>query len=370
MQTKNDVYFMHLALVEAQRGMYKTAPNPNVGCVIVKNNQVIASGFHHYCGGAHAEIDALSKLDTNDVVGADIYVTLEPCSHFGKTPPCVDAIINAKPKRVIIACTDPFSLVSGRGIAKLKNAGIEVTLDVCESVAIEVNRGFMKRICHGKPWVTLKIASSLDGKTALNNGQSKWITGNDARQDAHYLRASSCALITGSGTVLCDNPSMTVRDINLVKNPWRIVVDNQLKTTPDFKIYPANIADSNNLRRIIATTCVDSAKINKFTNIGVDLWNDITNQETGKVDLEHLLNRLGQLECNYVMLEAGANLSGAFLVANLVDEIVIYMAPCLMGNIAQNMFILPELNNLADKQSWRFHSVTQLGNDIKLILRR
>ena len=367
---ETDIHFMQLAITEAKRGVYTTAPNPNVGCIIVKDKRILASGFHHHSGGAHAEIDALSKLTHAEIEGSEIYITLEPCSHFGKTPPCVDALIKAKPKRVIIACEDPFPLVSGRGISALKSAGITVTLGVCEAEALELNRGFIKRVKHGKPWVTLKIASSLDGKTALNNMQSKWITGNVARTDAHYLRASSCAIITGSGTVLHDDPSMTVRDIDIVKNPWRIVIDGKLQTTTTAKIYQTHSNDSDNTRRIIATTIKSPDSIAKFTEAGIIVWNDITHPTTKKINLNALLTRLGDQGCNYVMIEAGPSLSGAYLAENLVDEIVLYMAPCLIGNIAKSMFILPEINDLINKDIWQFIDVKNVGTDIKITLRK
>ncbi len=365
----DDVYFMQLALVEAKRGIYTTAPNPNVGCVIVKNKQVIATGFHHYCGGVHAEIDALSKVDIRNVAGADIYVTLEPCCHLGKTPPCVDALISAKPRRVIVACLDPFPLVAGNGIAKLRGAKIETVVGICEHDALEINRGFMKRIKYGKPWVTLKIASSLDGKIALTNGQSKWITSHDARQDSHYLRASSCAIITGSGTIIHDNPSMTVRDIGIVKNPWRIVIDNRLQTALTSKIYQRDSHDGDSLRRILATAS-NNITINDFMDAGVEVWNDITSTISNRVDLALLLKKLGDASCNYVMIESGSALSGAFLFNNLVDEIVLYIAPSLIGNVAQSMFMLPEISDLSHKDSWAFDSVTQVGSDIKIIARK
>ncbi|WP_353156907.1 bifunctional diaminohydroxyphosphoribosylaminopyrimidine deaminase/5-amino-6-(5-phosphoribosylamino)uracil reductase RibD, partial [Herminiimonas fonticola] len=238
MEIHSDVQGIRLALELAARGMFTTAPNPRVGCVIVKDNQVIGSGYTQPVGHAHAEVQALNDAADKgyDVAGATVYVTLEPCSHHGRTPPCADALIRARVARVVAAIADPNPLVAGQGLARLQAAGIEVACGVLEAEAREINIGFLSRMQHGKPWVRMKSAASLDGMTALHNGISQWITGDEARADGHLWRARACAILTGIGTVMEDDPQLTVRAIDTPRQPQRIVIDSQLQISPHARV--------------------------------------------------------------------------------------------------------------------------------------
>ena len=348
---------MARAIELAKRGRYTTSPNPNVGCVIVKNNQIIAEGWHKQAGQGHAEVEALKQ--TTDTEGATAYVTLEPCSHYGKTPPCADALIQAKISRVVVAMTDPNPLVSGRGIAKLKDAGIEVVSGVLEDEARKLNRGFIKRMTTGLPFVRSKLAMSLDGRTAMASGESQWITSPEARADVQKLRAESCAILTGIGTVLADDPSLTARVEQEVKQPLRVILDTHLKTPDSAKM--ANLAG----RTLILTCSTDLEKYARLQDAGFQVF--ALSPYKGRLNLCSVFELLGSLQINEVLVEAGAVLNGALLSENLIDEFIFYQAPCILGDKGRGLFHLPHLETMANKKSLKLHDVRHVGVDLKII---
>jgi diaminohydroxyphosphoribosylaminopyrimidine deaminase/5-amino-6-(5-phosphoribosylamino)uracil reductase len=343
-----DREFMARALELARRGLYTTTPNPRVGCVIVRDGAVIGEGWHEKAGQPHAEVNALGKVGAatdpragtsgGTANGATAYVTLEPCSHHGRTPPCADALIDAGVARVVAAMRDPNPLVAGNGLARLELAGIRVESGLLQAEALELNAGFVSRMTRGRPWLRLKVAASLDGKTALNNGKSQWITGPEARRDAHGWRARSCAMLTGIGTVKDDNPRLTVRDIDTSRQPLRVVVDSRLEIPLD-----AAILEGGNC--LVACAVEHAEKAAQLRARGVDVV--ALPNARGKVDLPALLQELGRRGINEVMAEAGFRLNGSLLGEGLVDELLIYQAPLLLGDKARGMFDLPELADLA-----------------------
>jgi len=333
---------MARALQLAERGLYTTTPNPRVGCVLVRDGLVIGEGWHEKAGEPHAEINALRSVAS--IVGADrtaqgatAYVTLEPCSHHGRTPPCADALIAAGITRVVIAMQDPNPLVAGQGLAKLRAAGIAVDCGLLENAARELNIGFVSRMTRSRPWLRLKVAMSLDGKTALANGQSQWITGPDARRHAHGWRARSCAMLTGIGTVRDDNPRLNVRDIDTPRQPLRIVVDSRLDISPD-----AAILKGGNC--LIACASDNPEKAARLHTLGAEIV--VLPNANGKVDLPALLLELGKRGINEVMAEAGLKLNGSLLRENCVDELLIYQAPMLLGDSARGMADFGDLTEL------------------------
>jgi len=337
----DDRHWMTHALQLAERGLYTTTPNPRVGCVLVKAGEVIGEGWHERAGSPHAEINALAaaKRAGLSTHGATAYVTLEPCNHFGRTPPCVKALIEAGIVRVVAALQDPNPQVAGRGLAELTAVGIHVDCGVMEKEAIELNIGFVSRMTRGRPWVRLKVAASLDGMTALHNGTSQWITGPEARRDAHAWRARSCAILTGYGTVKMDDPRMNVREVDTPRQPLKIVVDSKLRLSQE-----ARIAEGGGL--LVATAVRDESRIEPFRQRGIDV---LTHPDaSGKVDLMALLKTLAHRGINEVHVEAGHRLNGALLTEGLVDEFLIYQAPVLLGDLARGMFALPELTTLTE----------------------
>lgn len=352
---------MTLALRLAAQGLYSTSPNPRVGCVIVKNNQIVGQGAHLKAGEPHAEVFALQQAGFQ-AKDADIYVTLEPCSHFGKTPPCVQAVIAAKPQRVIIALQDPNPLVAGRGIAALRAEGIEVTVGVMEQESLALNLGFVSRMACGLPYVRSKIAASLDGRTALKNGQSQWITGEPARLDVQYWRAQSCAIVTGIGTVLADNPSMTVRLDSIMRQPLRVIVDSNLQTRADYKMLDAAMLKHSPVLIAYAQDANHQAQALFAAGAALIQIAD-TNH---RVDLNALFKHLAQCGINEVLIEAGQGLNGALLHAGLIDEFIFYYAPKLMGADAQAMFAIPELTAMQQVTELQILDVRQIGGDIRM----
>jgi diaminohydroxyphosphoribosylaminopyrimidine deaminase/5-amino-6-(5-phosphoribosylamino)uracil reductase len=350
--------FMARALQLAQRGLCTTTPNPRVGCVVVREGRVIGEGWHEKAGGPHAEAAALSEIvgagDT--ATGATAYVTLEPCSHFGRTPPCVDALIEAGVVRVVAAMPDPNPLVAGQGLAKLAVAGIDVTSGLLAAAAQELNIGFVSRMTRGRPWLRLKVAASLDGKTALNNGVSQWITGAEARRDAHAWRARSCAVLTGIGTVKDDNPRLTVREVETMRQPLRVVIDSRLETPLD-----AAVLEGGN---VLIAAAQDNERGIALRARGAEIV--ILPNAQGKVELADLMQELGRRGINEVLAEAGTRLNGSLLREGCVDELLIYQAPILLGDAARGMFGLAELTDLAGARRLNIIERRSVGADFRI----
>ena len=344
------------ALQLAAQGLYTTTPNPRVGCVIVKDGQIIGEGWHQRTGTPHAEIHAL-KLAGDAARGATAYVTLEPCSHHGQTPPCAEPLIGAGVARVVSAMSDPNPLVAGGGIDMLTLAGIQAEVGLMENEARALNPGFISRMTRQRPWVRLKTATTLDGKTALANGASQWITGEAARADVQKLRARACAILTGSGTVLADNPRMNVRDFDIGRQPLKVIVDSTLRTPVDALILPALIACHHADPIARAELEQAGAEVIELPGAG------------SRVDLAALLTLLSQRGINELHVEAGAALNGALLAAGLVDEWVAYMAPMAVGNDARGLFAHSPLTTLTDAARFRMTDVRQIGDDLRLTLR-
>jgi diaminohydroxyphosphoribosylaminopyrimidine deaminase/5-amino-6-(5-phosphoribosylamino)uracil reductase len=357
--TEQDAVYMARALKLAKKGLYTTSPNPRVGCVLVKNGQIIAEGWHKRAGQGHAEVEALKQ--TTDSTGATAYVTLEPCSHHGRTPPCCDALIKAGIKRVVVAMQDPNPLVAGNGLKKLQAAGIEVVCGVLENDAKVLNRGFIKRMLTGKPFVRSKLAMSLDGRTAMANGESQWITSPAARQDVQFLRAESCAILTGINTVLADDPSLNVRlPETEVLQPIRVILDSQLKMPVTAKM--VTLAGETWI-----LTCSENAqKKLELEQAGFKVF--YVPEKNARVDLNAVFEFLGQQQINEVLIEAGAILNGALLETDLVDEWIIYMASCVLGDNGRGLFTLPNMQTIADKKVLQFKDVRRVGVDLRLTL--
>lgn len=353
-----DSYFMARAIHLARQGWYTTKPNPRVGCVIVRNNQIIAEGWHVRAGEAHAEVNALKQAASAE--GATVYVTLEPCSHFGKTPPCCEALIEAKVSKVIVAMSDSNPLVSGGGLQRLKESGIEVQSGLMEAEAKQLNPGFIKRMTLGLPRVRSKLAMTLDGRTALSSGISKWITSDAARQDVQRLRAESCAILSGIETVLVDNPMMTARVDFEHQTPLRVILDSQLRMPLNAKMrqFPGRI--------LILTVLHDEAKIAALTQAGFEVF--VLPSCSGRLDLQEVLRFLGQQQCNEVLVEAGPILNGALLQQGLVDEAIIYAAPKLMGSHARGLFSLPDFEVMQDLPVFSWQDFRMIGSDLRLTI--
>ena len=368
----SNVEYMQQAIRLAQRGRYTTDPNPNVGCIIVKNNQLIGQGWHRRVGEPHAEVNALKQAGA-DAKDAVVFVTLEPCCHTGKTPPCVDALISADVEKVYVAMMDPNPLVAGKGLTKLQSAGIEVDLGLLENQAQELNPGFIKRMQYGRPFVRVKLAMSMDGRTAMASGESQWISSAASRNDVQLLRAESSAVLTGIGTVLMDDPSMNVRltaqqlGVDNVRQPKRIVLDSQFRMPLKAKIamtdYPApDKAILDNKCTLYTTRNISNKDQYAFTI-------KTLKARAGQIDLNTLMKDLVDSEINLLHVEAGSVLSGALLSKGLVDEIVIYMAPHIMGASAKGLFHLPELDLMKDRLSLDIKEVRTIGSDIRITAR-
>ena len=350
---------MARALRLAARGLYTTTPNPRVGCVVVRDGAVVGEGWHERAGESHAEIHAL-RLAGEAARGATAYVSLEPCNHHGRTPPCAEALLGAGVARVVVAMQDPNPLVAGEGMARLRACGIDVSSGLLEGQAQELNIGFVSRMERGRPWVRLKCAASVDGKTALLNGRSQWITGAAARRDGHAWRARSCAILTGIGTVRDDDPRLTVRDVATTRQPLRVVVDSRLETPLEAKI----LAGGNVL---VACAIDDAARAAKLRQRGAEVV-ALPNAD-GKVELPELMRELGRHGVNEVLAEAGFKLNGSLLRDGCVDELLIYLAPSLIGDAARGMFDLPQLVSLDDKRSLSWREVRQVGDDLRIVAR-
>ncbi|MCP2041261.1 diaminohydroxyphosphoribosylaminopyrimidine deaminase/5-amino-6-(5-phosphoribosylamino)uracil reductase [Neisseria sp. HSC-16F19] len=355
-----DRQYMQTALDLAWQGRFSTSPNPRVGCVIVQGQQIVGQGYHVRAGEPHAEVHALNQAGAA-ARGATAYVTLEPCAHHGRTPPCAEALVRAGVARVVAAMQDPHPLVAGKGLAILTAAGIATASGLMEAEARVLNRGFLSRIERGRPFVKLKTAASLDGKTALANGHSQWITGEAARADVQILRAESCAVLTGIGTVLADNPRLNVRAFPTLRQPLRVVADSGLKTPPDCHL----VRDGG--ATLICTLTADDGRFAAQPNVRVQQLPG----QNGRLDLAALLAFLAAEGIGELMVEAGAVLGSVFLQQDLVDEIVCYQAPKLLGDTARGLFALPENPAaLAHGPSWQTVALQQLGDDIKWVLQR
>jgi diaminohydroxyphosphoribosylaminopyrimidine deaminase/5-amino-6-(5-phosphoribosylamino)uracil reductase len=344
--------------------MYITAPNPRVGCVIVKDGVVIGAGHTQPAGQAHAEIQALRDAAArgNDVRGATAYVTLEPCSHHGRTPPCSSALVRAGLGRVVAAMLDPNPLVAGRGLAQLEAAGIAVSPAVSPGLAdaaYELNIGFFSRMMRARPWVRVKSAASLDGMTALHSGESQWITGPEARADGHAWRARACAILTGIGTVKADDPQLSVRGIDTPRQPRRIIVDSRLEIALDARVLQGAAC-------WIVAAVRDAAKEAALRAGGHEVI--VLPNAAGKVDLPALMLELGRREINELHVEAGSKLNASLVREGCVDELLVYLAPCLIG-AGQGMFALPAPARLADRRQLRFHEFKQVGADVRILAR-
>lgn len=353
-----DEAWMRQALSLAESVMYVTAPNPRVACLIVRDGQLLASGATQKAGGPHAEVMALRQAAERscDVAGATIYVTLEPCSHYGRTPPCVDALIAARPARVVIAMGDPNPLVAGRGADKLRAAGIGVDMGVCAEEALALNPGFVARMTRKTPWIWLKLAATLDGRIALPNGQSQWITGPAARADGHHWRARSCVVLTGSGTVRFDDPQMNVRHVQTDRAPIKAIVDTGFQVDETARIFDGTKA-------WVFTCRSDPDKARRLADKNAEVVQ--LPPDGDRVDLRYMMRWLAERDINEVHVEAGARLSGALFQAHCVDELLVYMAPMLVGE-GIGMLRMDPLETLAQAQRYAFIETRALAPDLRL----
>ena len=362
MTANDDDRYMALALEQAARGQYSTSPNPCVGCVLVKDGVVIASGYHRRAGGPHAEADALAQVGVA-ARGATAYVTLEPCNHHGRTAACSEALIAAGVARVVYSSDDPNPRVAGGGAARLRAAGIAVQGGVGAALAATFNRGFFQRMRHGRPWVRIKLGMSIDGGAALADGSSQWITGAESRADVQRLRAESCAIVTGIGTLLADDPSLNVRDPRFEmrgRQPHRIVLDRFLRTPPDAR-----------LLELLGETWIfcgeeTLAQAGPLRAAGARV--ECLPLLDGRIDLAALVLRLGELDINEVLVESGPRLAGAFIGARCFDELVLYVAPKLLGLTARRAFEVPSPTVLAEALQMPMVACDRIGDDLRIVL--
>ena len=347
---------MSHALSLAVKGSSRTKPNPYVGCVIVQGANIVGKGYHSKAGGMHAEIIAIE--DAGELArNADLYVTLEPCAHYGKTPPCINSIVSAGIKRVFIAMEDPNPLVKGKGISILKENNIEVITGILVEQAIEINLGFISRMKLSRPYIRSKIAVSLDGRTSLMNGESQWISSEYSRKDVQFWREKSCAILTGVGTVNYDNPNMSVRHLSSQQQPLRIILDSNLSIDLNSRIL--------NQKNILLVYGKDPKnKLNSLTDLKVNTLNLPLNKK--KIDLHKLMEYLNRIEINNLWVEAGPNLNGSLLELGLIDELITYMAPILLGGNANSMFNNPILKSVKNKIHLKIHDIRNVGPDIRI----
>ncbi len=354
---------MAQAIRLAERGLFTTDPNPRVGCVLVRDDKVIGEGWHQYAGEPHAEILAL-RAAGELAKGSTAYITLEPCCHHGRTPPCSNALIEAGVKRVVVAMQDPNPQVAGQGLAQLKDSGIEIESGLLQVQAEALNPGFIRRMGQGRPYVRCKLAMSLDGRTAMASGESQWITGESARRDVHRLRARSTAILTGIGTVLADDPSMTARlddatdATEAIKQPVRVVLDSELKMPATAKMLALPG------QTFVLTISDDEKRVNKLRAVGADVV--VLESENGRLNLTSVMTFLAKQEINEIMVEAGPTLCGALMQADLIDELVIYMAPILMGDNARGLLSLPGLERMSDCIKLEIVDICAIGCDWKM----
>ena len=354
-----DARFMARALQLARRGMHTTDPNPRVGCVIVKDGKIVGEGWHERAGEAHAEINALNHAGKLNTHSAGVYLTLEPCCHQGRTPPCAPALVKAGVKRVVAAMRDPNPKVAGKGFQELEGHGIQVAVGLMQTEAEALNPGFISRMKLGRPYVRVKLAASLDGRTGMANGDSKWITSTAARADVQKWRARSSASLTGVETVLADDPLLTVRDLDIGRQPLRVVLDSRLRMPSQARMLQAKG------KTLVVTASDEIARMQALKKAGAEVTHISTPQKT--VDPAALFQHLAWLEVNEVLVEAGATLCGALLRENLVDELVLYYAPHIMGGNERGMFALPPLLRMSDRINVKITDVRAIGNDWRVI---
>jgi diaminohydroxyphosphoribosylaminopyrimidine deaminase/5-amino-6-(5-phosphoribosylamino)uracil reductase len=362
---------MSRALSLAKKGQYTVHPNPRVGCVIVKNNQIIGEGWHKRAGQPHAEINALNSLQKHqNSQGSTAYVTLEPCSHTGKTPPCANALVDSGVSRVVIAMQDPNPQVSGQGIQRLRDAGIDVEVGIQEQQARALNLGFIKRMEQGLPWVRVKLAMSLDGKTAMASGESQWITGLEARQDVQRLRASADVILTGIGTILADDPSLNVRlsadDLGIdgdVIQPTRVIIDTNLQTPSKAKLF--NLEGNTTVMTAKQSIEEQPEKVKDLESSGAKII-ALKKTEEGRIPLKIALQELAQQGFNEVHVEAGSTLCGALIQQHLVDEIIIYVAANFMGSDARGLLDFTGVDKMQDKLELNIQDIRAVGNDWRI----
>lgn len=350
---------MARALRLAKKGMYSTTPNPRVGCVIVKDGALVGEGWHRKAGEAHAEVEAL-RVAGSAARGSTVYVTLEPCCHYGRTPPCAAALIDAGVTRVVAAMEDPNPQVAGRGMTMLVDAGISAQCGLLEAEARDLNVGFVSRMSRGRPWVRLKLAASLDGKTALLNGISQWITGPAARQDGHRWRARACAILSGIGTVRDDDPQLNVRGVLSDRQPLKVVVDSRLELSPEARVLAGG-------GLLLATAVEDRSRARALCARGAEVMH--FPDGSGRVDLAALMTELARRGVNEVHVEGGGRLNGALLSEGLVDELLLYLAPCMIGDKARGMFYMPELTSLDSKRRLAVRDMRMVGGDLRVVAR-
>jgi diaminohydroxyphosphoribosylaminopyrimidine deaminase / 5-amino-6-(5-phosphoribosylamino)uracil reductase len=362
MYTDADHRFMSRALELAAKAMVHATPNPRVGCVIVRDGRIIGEGFTQRPGTNHAEIEALqdARRSGHDLHGAHVYVTLEPCAHFGRTPPCATALIEAHVGQVIAAVEDPNPQVAGRGLEMLRQAGIDVRCGLLEQDAIEINAGFFSRMTRGRPWVRMKLAASLDGRTGLENGASQWITSEAARADGHAWRARACAVLTGIGTVRADDPRLSVRLVETSKQPLKVLVDSRFEVPLQARLFDGHPV-------LVACAQRDAHKAEQLAAQNVEVI-QVAADARGKVDLEALMRELARRGINELHIEAGNRLNGSLLAAGLVDELLVYLAPCLIGP-GQPMIELAAISSLSQVRRLSLREVVRVGDDVRLLAR-
>lgn len=361
----NDHAYMSEALQLARRGLYTTDPNPRVGCVLVNKGEVVGRGWHARAGEPHAEVHALREA-ADRAAGATAYITLEPCSHHGRTPPCADALIEAGVSRVVVAMQDPNPQVAGEGVARLRAAGVRVDTGVMQAEAETLNPGFITRMQRGRPFVRCKLAMSLDGRTAMASGESKWISGEASRQDVQRLRARSSAVMTGIGTVLADNPSMNVRiaaselaGIEPVRQPLRVLLDPGLQCPPDARML--SLAGET---LILTAAGQPDKNWQPLLDAGAEL--ETVAADRRGLDLQRVLEKLATRHINEVLLETGMTLAGAMLQAGFVDELIVYIAPHLMGDAGRGLLHLPGLDSMQDRVALHITDLRSVGSDIRI----
>ena len=366
-KTVNDYAYMAQALRLAEKGIYTTRNNPRVGCVIVRENEVVGKGFHQYPGQAHAEINALENA-VGRTENATVYINLEPCAHTGKTPPCIEALIAAKISRVVVAMQDPNPQVNGKGLAYLETNGIETDCNILKSEAEELNKGFIHRVSIGRPYVTIKSAISLDGKTALQSGESKWISSDESRLDVQKLRARSCAIMTSIDTILSDDPRLTVRlsneELGLEQNlqqPTRVILDTHLRIPINAQVL--NLPEEV----IIYTASIKSDKLKKLKDQNIEVVK--VEQSDNNLDLISVMHDLAKREINELLVESGSTLVGSLIDKKLADEMIIYIAPHLLGESSKGLAKLDSISTMQDRINFQICQTRKVGQDIKLQLK-